>query len=361
MGVTNEILIRFYPGVTIQDQKKLHEEFHIKVAKTTKIYQKLIIPKGEDGLEIANQYYETGLVEFSTPDFIAEGKYFQVIPNDTYFGNQITCHNIGQTFTDGHNGTYDADIDAPEAWEITTGCSNVVIAVLDQGVTSNHPDLPNTRQVRLNGSNFGDGNANDPSPTGNDNHGNACAGIISATMSNNQGISGIAANCHIMPIRLPENLDPELVADAIQFAVDNGADILSNSYGYRGVHPVITTAINYAVNNNRVVVFAAGNNAEHSENNDGFVAFPANVNISTVLTVGASGRYDNQANYSPTSSLIDIVAPSNRSMPWQSITGETYEMWSIDIPDNAGYNPYPVEMAHPRPPAKYFLQQAQII
>jgi len=202
MGVTDEILIRFLPGVTVDQQKELQNIFDTRIVKTTKIYQKLIVPKGKDALEIANKYYETGLMEFAYPNFISTLETYQVIPNDTYFINQIACHNIGQEFTDGHSGTNDADIDAPEAWEITSGISDIVIAVLDQGVTSDHPDLPNSRQERLNGSNFGDGDANDPSPTGNNNHGNSTAGIIAATMNNNQGIAGIAPNCVIMPVRI---------------------------------------------------------------------------------------------------------------------------------------------------------------
>lgn len=198
-----------------------------------------------------------------------------------------------------------------------------------------------------------------PSPTGNGNHGNACAGVIAATMNNNQGIAGIAPECRIMPIRLPDNFDPDVVADAIEFAVNNGANILSNSWGYltadQNAHPVIVTAINYALNNNRVVIFSAGNNARHySCNDNGFVAFPANVNIPGVITVGASDRNDNQADYSPTSSLIDIVAPSHKAYPPEAyspycggISGETFEMWSIDIPDNTGYNPWPADGTHP--------------
>jgi len=347
MGVSDEILIRFLPEVNSIAQKKLHNKLKTRIIKTTKIYQKLIVEKGSDAVEIANQYYESGLVEFAQPNFISYPTISQITPNDTYFNNQITCNNTGQTFTDGHSGTADADIDASEAWEITRGCSDVIVAVLDEGVTSNHPDLPNTRQIRLNGSNFTDGNADDPSPTGDMNHGNACAGVIAATMNNNQGIAGIAPNCQIMPIRIFDSnpllgLTPDEMADAIEFAVDNGADILSNSWGYgssdQNLHPVIVTAINYAINNNRVVIFAAGNNADHNNNDDGYVSFPANANISNLITVGASDRNDNQANYSPTGSLIDVVAPSNRSMPWLDIAGETYEMWSIDIPDSAGYN-----------------------
>jgi hypothetical protein len=195
------------------------------------------------------------------------------------------------------------------------------------------------------------------------NHGNACAGVIAATMNNNQGIAGIASNCRIMPIRIFNSygfsIPPNGIADAIMFAVDSGADILSNSWGINSNNPneepVIVTAINYAVNNDCVVVFAAGNNARHySCDDDGYVTFPANVNISGVVTVGASDRNDNQADYSPTSSLIDIVAPSHRAYPPAAyspqcggISGETFEMWSIDIPGNTGYNPWPADGTHP--------------
>ena len=224
MGVTDEILLKFHTDVSEQQKLELHKRFNTKVVKSTKIYLKLTVSKGDDALEIANKYYQSGLVEYSQPNFISNAELFQVIPNDTYFTNQITCNNTGQVFNDGHSGTNDADIDAPEAWEITTGHSDIVIAVIDEGVTSNHPDLPNTRQVRLDGSNFGLGDANDLSPTGNGNHGNSCSGVIAATMNNNQGIAGIASNCMIMPIRWDNTTQVGDMADAIEFAVDNGAN-----------------------------------------------------------------------------------------------------------------------------------------
>ena len=79
---------------------------------------------------------------------IVEPNYIKIpafIPNDTYFSKQIAFHNAGQVYNDRHSGTNDADIDAPEAWDITTGCSDIIIAVIDQGVTSDHYDLPNSR------------------------------------------------------------------------------------------------------------------------------------------------------------------------------------------------------------------------
>ncbi|GAB3015917.1 hypothetical protein GCM10027284_38790 [Cyclobacterium sediminis] len=246
------------------------------------------------------------------------------------------------------------------------GSNEIVVAVLDQGVTANHPDLPNARQIRLNGSNFVGGNANDPSPVGNENHGNACAGIIAATGNNRQGISGIAPNVRIMPVRM---LDATIAntASSILFAADNGAHVISASWGYPSDNPnfipVIVSAIQYAVTQGRgglgaVVVFAAGNTASHNQNMPGFVLFPSNVNIPGVFTVGASDRDDLQADYSPTSNpnvptnqIIAIVAPSHRAYPPPAgIIGETLEVWTIDIPGNNGYNPWPNDPDLPIPP-----------
>jgi subtilisin family serine protease len=364
ISLFDEIVLQFLPGVSKEQQEELNQRFKTEVIATYEIFQILKVSKGTDALDIANKYFESGLVKFSKPNFLSNFEPFQVMPNDTYFNMQITCHNTGQVFTDGHSGTNDADIDAPAAWALTTGSNDIIVAVIDEGVTSDHPDLPNTRQLRLAGSDFVDGDAN-PSPTGNNNHGNACAGVIAATMNNNQGIAGIAPNCRIMPIRI--SYDSSSVADfalAIRFAANNGAHVISNSWGLRdpdplssppyspNLYPEVVTAIQYAVSSGRngngcVVAFAAGNTANNAAGNNGYISFPANVTISGVITVGASDRNDNQANYSPTSNpshsynqIIDIVAPSHRAYPNQ-IAGETYEMWSIDIPNNAGYNPWP--------------------
>lgn len=303
--IFDEILVKFKSDIVKQQQDEINKKFKTLVIENCEIFQILKVSKGDDALEIANQYYETGLVEFSKPNFLSNFKPFQVIPNDPYFGNQISCHNVGQTFNDGHSGTNDADIDAPEAWEITTGSNNIIIAVIDQGVTNDHPDLPNTRQVRLAGSDLVDGDA-DPSPVGNNNHGNACAGVIGATMNNNKGIAGIAPDCRIMPIRIDYNTSSTSdFANAIRFAVDNGADIISNSWGLGdqysqppyspNIYPEVVSAIQYAAYSGRgnrgcIVLFAVGNTADHTVNSNGFISFPANVTVAGVLSVGASDR-----------------------------------------------------------------------
>jgi subtilisin family serine protease len=354
MGITDEFVVKFKSGVSRQQKDEWTNKHPAVLKQETELYLLMAVPVDEDVLETANLYQLSGLVEYSHPNFIAKIE-THAIPSDPYFVNQFYLHNTGQTFN-GHSGTSGADINAPEAWDITKGSSDAVIAVLDEGVTSNHPDLPNTRQVRLNGSNFADGDVNDPSPTGDHNHGNSCAGVIAAS-HNSEGVAGIAPNCKIMPVRIFDSdgygISSTQLAAAITFAKNNGAYIISNSWGYNSdnpsLYPVIVDAISDATINGRggkgcVVVFAAGNTAAHVYGDNGWVTFPSNVNVQGVLTVGASDRYDQQADYSPTSDLsssyhqiVDIMAPSHRAYSCY-ISTESFECWTIDIPGMAGYN-----------------------
>ena len=167
----------------------------------------------------------------------------------------------------------------------------------------------------------------------------------------------IAPYCKVMPVRIFNSNGSAISAsglvDAINFAKNNGAHVISNSWGYDSDNPnyipAIKDAIADATTNGRggkgsVVVFSAGNTAVHSSGNNGFVCFPSNVEVEGVLTVGASDRYDQQADYSPTSNtdssynqIIDIVAPSHRAYSC-NISMETLEAWTIDVPGDAGYN-----------------------
>lgn len=284
--------------------------------------------------------FETGLVDFCYPSFIAEVKNTEYIPNDPYFDRQWYLHNTGQLTNDGHYGTLDADIDAPEAWDITLGSSDIVIAILDEGVTSDHPDLPNSRQLRLPGSNFAPDDLfgpNDPSPDFK-NHGNACAGIAAAEMDNNEGVAGIAPLCKIMPIRTKPPTNQQEVDDlalCITFAVDNGADIISNSWRTPIESETITAAIEDAINSGVVVLFGVGNGFNNGDN----VAFPANADIPNLISVSASDRNDMVANYSSTGPEVDIAAPSSTANN-NIIAGEAPNIWTIDIPGIGGYNPW---------------------
>jgi subtilisin family serine protease len=350
IGFVDHVDFKFYDHVEKTVQDSVLQTLGLKAEYKSDIFYSAPVSKHQNVIEIANNMYNTGYFRFASPEIICKTTKCDDIanyPNDPYFTYQVTLHNTGQYFN-GHTGTNDADIDAPQAWAYTMGSEDIIIAVIDDGLTANHPDLPNSRQVRLQGSNFGLGDPDDPSPSWNHNHGNACSGVIAATMNNNEGIAGVAPLCKIMPIRTDSTTTPNMMATAIEFAALNSANIISCSWGYNtnsSIIPTIIAAIEYAVYHNTVVLFSAGNTASHITGSDGYVLFPANQDINGMLTIGASDRNDEQADYSPSSALIDIVAPSHKAYPFNpnynnGIVGENLDMWTIDIPGDAGYNPW---------------------
>lgn len=382
-AVTEEFNVKFLPTTTKAQIAELARKTN-STAVWSPVPDVIVMraPKGGNALTLANFYQESGLVEFAHPNFLGEGVGHQA-PNDEYYARQFYLRNTGQAIADGHTGTAGADIKAEAAWNITRGSSSIVVAVIDDGVSADHPDLPNSRQIRLTNSNFtGEGNANDPSPLGFNAHGNHCAGIIAATQNNGEGISGIAPLCRIMPLRLlnmrDEFTDYNQAAAAITRAWQNGADIISNSYGSQGgqmpsnSNPTMTQAVRNAIQQGRggrgcVVLFSAGNTAAHAARNnsnvsnpDGFVSYPANIDVVGVIRVAASDRTDHQADYSPTSiqgnsnnQFVDIAAPSHRAYPFDNnsqrgIAGETFEIYSIDTEEPAngltGDNPWPAPL-----------------
>ncbi|MBS1533753.1 MAG: S8 family serine peptidase [Bacteroidetes bacterium] len=374
----SEIILHFKEGVGEAAKSNLLTTNNLEYLKSSLSFS--ILKTNADPLEISKKIYESGFVDYCTPNFFVrmDKTALSDPPNDEYYSQQWYLNNTGQGSNDGHSTTVDADIDAPEAWDISKGDPHVVVAVIDEGVTSNHPDLPNTRQIRLNGSNFaaafdGTNNPDDPSPTVSTttgyNHGNACAGIIAATQNNGIGITGIAPLCRIMPVKIPLGINGPQASDfagAIDFAVANGADILSNSWGIpttlTNVQPAVVFAIQNAVNNNKVVVFSAGNTANRvigERGSWGFLGFPANSNVTGMINVGASDRNNLVANYSPsgaseyndvtTGLKLNMVAPSSTAIN-AHIPGEASNIWTIDIPGaDYGYNSWREAVTSPLP------------
>jgi len=363
-----EIVLRFHANVSAAEKAGIIGANNLTLARSSLTFE--VYKVQGDAFAVAKAIYETGKVRFCHPDFLAQiDKFYE--PNDPYFIKQWYLYNRNPSQeVNGKTGTPGADINVVPAWDITKGSANVVVAVIDEGITPNHPDLPNSRQVRLPGSNFaylydGTNDPDNPSPTVSTtvpyNHGNAVAGIIAATQDNNEGISGIAPHCRIMPVKIILGNDEfgnpypvaSIAADAINFAVNNGANIISCSWGTGGSSnefPTIVDAIENALMNNVTVLFAIGNNAEHEFSGfDDGISFPANNNTLIklgMITVGASTRADKQANYSPYGDNISVVAPSH-SYNWEVppgeypiFAGEGYNIWTIDIPGDEGYNPW---------------------
>ncbi len=274
-----------------------------------------------DALDVSNKLFEIGIFEYCSPVWRRMLK--KMCVNDDLWDNMWGFNNTGQ-----NGGTVGVDVGACDAWISTRGSNNITVAVLDEGVDLEHPDL----QANIIGGFDATGRGSNGAPENDDAHGTACAGIIAAVQDNDEGVSGIAPNCRIMPIRIAFGsdgwwiTDDEWIANAIEFAVDNGADILSNSWGGGVASDDIIDQLEDALDNGRdgngcVVVFSAGNS-------DTGVLFPANSNLD-IIAVGAidrcgirSGRediIDNScdpwcANCQPGSCFgdeLDIVAPGS--------------------------------------------------
>ncbi|OYD15720.1 hypothetical protein CH333_05105 [candidate division WOR-3 bacterium JGI_Cruoil_03_44_89] len=223
---------------------------------------------------------------------------YYVTPNDEYFNLQWGLHNTGQA-----GGTPDADIDAPEAWDIATGISSVKLGILDCGIDENHVDLS--------GKVSGDAGYSYE-------HGTHVAGIAAAkTNNNNEGIAGVNwyAQLHDEDISWdqdPTYIDPDKVYPAIISAVDAGCHVLNNSWGGPDYSITHRRAFAYAYKMNRVAVVSMGNEGSSDPR------YPAAYGQG-IIAVGATENDDARWSLSNTGNHIDVVAPGGNGYPWDSM------------------------------------------
>jgi subtilisin family serine protease len=245
--------------------------------------------------------YDSSIIKFIEPNFIqiiktrpsAENPNVvpqQVLapssgtPNDSLLNFQWYLHNRGTP-----SGRAGADIKGVTSWDISRGSEEIIIAVLDEGVDTGHRDLRNKIVKPYDA--VGDDAIQDPQPKAG--HGTACAGIAAAATHNLSGISGIGWNCKIMPVRIaeinPENrwvTSSQIIARGIRRAAEQGAHVLSCSWGGGVPSTAVNDAIDFAISKNCILVFAAGNN-------NGPVSYPAKLSLQkNVVAVSATNEWD---------------------------------------------------------------------
>ena len=284
--------------------------------------QHIKLKPGETVAEAIKKYSDDPNVEYAEPNYIVHAL---ATPNDPSFGELWGLHNTGQT-VNGTPGTSDADIDAPEAWDITTGSTSVIIAVIDSGVAWDHPELAgniwtNTGEIPGNGIDD-DGNGKEDDIRGWDfvdgdndpmdyfGHGTHVAGTIAGVGNNSRGITGVMWTARIMPLRFLDATGSGNTADAIaaiDYAVANGARVLNNSWGGYGSSQSLKKAIQRSNSAGTVFVASAGNDGL---NNDSTPAYPASFPVANIISVAATDQDDNLAlfsNYGAAS--VDVGAP----------------------------------------------------
>ncbi|MBK7403397.1 MAG: S8 family serine peptidase [Phycisphaerales bacterium] len=260
-------------------------------------------------------------VDFAEPDFVQRKV---GVANDTYFSLEWGLHNTGQSIQ-GQTGIADADIDMPEAWDITTGDPNFVIADIDTGMQWTHPDLDgnvwsNPGEIAGNGIDD-DGNgyvddvrgwdfySNDNNPDDADGHGTHTAGTIGAEGNNGQGIAGVNWHCRIMPLRFlgPQGGSTADAIDALNYAASKGVKVSNNSWGGGGYSSGLYNAINASKSVGHIFCAAAGNNGT---NNDSSAFYPAGYNLDNIIAVAATDNRDARASFSNYgATTVDLGAP----------------------------------------------------
>ncbi len=281
MWVPDEIIVKYTPEVMGNEiAKKLIEE-HYNLLKEEDSYKQgeFVVYKHLDPLAILDDLNnEPGIIYAEQNAY----SYICMYPNDPYYVYQWHMRRIGME----------------TAWDISSG-SGVLTAVIDTGVKQSLADLANTNFTA--GWDFVN---NDNDPTDDEGHGSHVCGTVAQSTNNNIGVSGIAYDCTIMPVKVLNDQGTgtyDEIANGIVFAVDNGADILNLSLGGYAASTTVENAVNYAWNNGAVVVCAAGNDNLSSP------FYPAAYANSIAVT--ATNYLEQRPKYANYGSWVDICAP----------------------------------------------------
>lgn len=301
---TNNIVLRFKTGMSIDDIYHIVEKYKLKYINARYDNVVLEIENIDLVFDAANEIYLSGKVEWSQPDFLSQ------IKTCTLTGNmeQYYLRNYYHVYTNQISN----DIKAEPAWDISKGCPNIKVAIIDEGV-NDHPDLmnpiDNTSRV-LDGLSIDASSVNGRCVPGYYySHGTKVAGVIAASHSTE--IKGIAPNVSIVPINIGDAYDYISSSDmayAINWAADSeggDADVITLALernDITGNFDVLLDAISNATANGRdglgaIVVYAAGN----SNNDNSYVT-------SQAFVVAAIDMFDNKAHYSNFGENIDLVA-----------------------------------------------------
>jgi thermitase len=297
---SDKILLRFKPAMSVAAAgATLRAYGSSAVASIPRIgVIKARVPAGATVTGFITALNRNPDVEYAEPDYRTS---IHVTPDDEYFWRQYALYNDGEN--NGVPGSPEpklrADIKATAAWEVTKGSSSVIIGILDTGIDMTHPDIVN--KIVSPGRDFVNG---DDDATDDHWHGTHVAGIAAAETDNSQGIAGVAWNCRVLPVKIV-NADGEgsysAMIDGIIYAVDQGVQVINLSVGGTEASEALREALQYAHDNNVVVVASAGNEASA-------VCYPAAYD-DYCLAVAATTSADERADFSNFGPQVDVAAP----------------------------------------------------
>ncbi|WP_394391350.1 S8 family serine peptidase [Shewanella woodyi] len=321
----------------------------------------LSLRSGSDVSKAIKMISQHPAVKYAEPNYVIKAV---GTPDDPSFASLWGMNNTGQ---DG--GTADADIDAVEAWDISTGDSDVVVAVIDTGVDYNHEDLQdnmwtNPNEIAGNGIDD-DGNGviddihgysaidDDGDPMDGNGHGTHVSGTIGAKGNNGVGVAGVNWDVSIIGCQFLDAGGSGSTAGAIacidyvtNLKVNHGVDVKAsnNSWGGGGFSQALKDSIESGGDAGILFVAAAGNSAS---DNDASPSYPASYDSAAVMAVASTDRNDNMSGFSQYGlTSVDIGAPGSAilsttpgnnyssfngtSMATPHVVGAAALVWSIN-------------------------------
>ncbi|WP_413559227.1 S8 family serine peptidase [Bdellovibrio sp. HCB209] len=336
-AVPGEYIVQLKNQYAVQSAQVLSQQLGAYVKDTIPSMNIVVIkrPVFELTENVVKTLSQNPLVDIVEPNYIYR---INKTPNDPMLSRLWGMNNAK---------TAGVDISALQAWDITTGSKDVLVAVIDTGIDYNHPDLKEnlwTNEAELNGQAgvdddgngiiddiYGANFVNAAKPTGNPiddhGHGSHCSGTIGAKGDDGKGIVGVNWNVRLMGVKFLSKDGSGSLEGAIKgidYAVKMGAKVLSNSWGGGGFSETLKQAIQRANDAGVIFIAAAGN---ESNDNDANPTYPATYDIPNVLSVAAiddSGRLASFSNYGK--SKVHVGAPGVNI--YSSISNGGYDSWS---------------------------------
>jgi thermitase len=298
--VSGRVLVQFRPETTLSRAQRLIAQAGAHDAgEIPSIGVHIVeLPDGADEEAFVHTFKSKPEIEFAELDRIFAPD--AMTPNDPSYPSEWHLPKIA----------------APNAWSSTTGSSSVIIAILDTGVDSTHPELS---PKIIQGWNFYDNNSDTRDVYG---HGTAVAGSAAAASNNGMGVASVAWNCMLMPIRISDLNgygSTSAMANGLTWAADHGARVANISYRV-STSSTVSSAARYFGSKGGVVTISAGNETS-------FDSTPDNPDV---ITVSATTSSDTLASWSNTGNNIDLASPgvsistTNRGGGYGSWSGTSF-------------------------------------
>lgn len=324
--LTNELVVKFKVQITKEEVYTIAKRYNLNLIRTIPYARNaFLLRAGTQAsyalLKTCAEIVESNLVEYAQPNLFTTAV-DDFVPNDFLYTQQ-PHHQI---------------VNSEDAWDITTGDNNIILAVVDSGCDFDHPDFTNDPSLGWDKvySPYDFTNMDDDPTSGT--HGTKSSGIATAIADNNEGVAGVSPGCRLMPIRRPPGgtdinhadmyvwiagFDPGWTADGVNYDVGTvfpaninpGADVISNSFGYHDavIDGIMKDTLDFITTFGRggkgcVVLFSVGNN------NTDFTTYRMWAAYEKTIAVAASAisppdAVEVKVSTSNYGSAVDVCAP----------------------------------------------------